>query len=280
MSSPFPPMPPLEELNTENEGIAFRACTAEDAQAIFDLVANPGLQFMLEQDRPRSFEQLRDALALIDEKNASGVPAAGLYWAVEFEDKFVGLFTVRFDMLDKTGGRIGLLLRSATFQTHLSPEFVSTGIVRHIRAIDDGAERVLVKQFGVEQMVGWTDDANENARAMVVNYGMEGPLNHDHPGRLGFYRRPTRSNSTIDRYPPHSTWAWIALPPSSIQPFVRAYSSIARNFSSHPALTRPAAIRRTASMVMNACSPASRPAAASTRAPKTRPQSVPPITAT
>jgi hypothetical protein len=104
------------------------------------------------------------------------------------------MFKAHLQMLDKDGGTQGPLMRSAMWLAYLSPEFIRQGIARRFRTgiVEDAVEGALVRHFAIEQLVGWIDDSNEIASAMVTAYGWQGPLNHNHKDGLGFFRRPTR----------------------------------------------------------------------------------------
>lgn len=194
MPPKFPPMPPWEMLRLEDDaGLVWRPAEPDDADELFMLMNNPGLPFLLDMNRPASVDQLRLDLENIKALATSGAPANAVRWVLEVDGRIVGMLTAQFRYLDKGGGTKGMLMRSANWTVYLHPDVLRQGIVRRLRgSIEDGVEGQLVRHFGIEQLVGWVDDDNENARMMLTGYGFEGPVNHDHAGGLGFYRRPTR----------------------------------------------------------------------------------------
>jgi hypothetical protein len=186
-------MPPWETLRYNNGDLVFRVAEPEDAEALYELMTHPDLPFLLDANRPLSVDQLRENLTYIKDAALRGEPANGIRWVLEVPERTLGMFTMQLRYMDKSGGDKGMPLRSANWMVYLHPDVLRQGYAARITGVIElGVETTLVRHFGVEQLVAWIDDTNENARMMVTGYGFEGPLNHNSSAGLGFYRRPTR----------------------------------------------------------------------------------------
>ena len=190
MSLEYPPIPPRDQMRFEDGELIARLAEPDDASALFALLTNPALPFLLDEDRPESAERYQNAFVMLREQEEAREPANSLYWVVELNGQPIGMLNAQLRFLDKNGTEEGTLLRCAVWLAYLDPAQISQGVGGRIQAhIEGPIEQALMRHFGIEYFVFWADDENEIIRGIARAVGFEGPINHNKQG-LGFYRRP------------------------------------------------------------------------------------------